>query len=255
MGTFKMGRLSVQAEVNECAFCRAVRQAHGPEFYRRAPHDPARWAAPILGWGTRVFLGVIFVVNSVSAIENQRQPLPAGIDLQPEFQLLGILPGTQGERDVCSLFAITAAANFEFSRLVPGPHGRFSEEFLIWAAKEATGKEGEQAMFYEAVQGLNTFGICTEDLMPYMNKSEAHRKPSPQALSEAKKRCARWNVHWIKRWDLKNPLSEQELMAIKRALANSHPVACGLRWPKQKNPALLLEVPPPHAVGLATSRR
>jgi hypothetical protein len=39
---------------------------------------------------------------------------------------------------------------------------RHSVEFLIWAARKSTGHEGEQAMFFEAVHGLNMFGICTE---------------------------------------------------------------------------------------------
>ena len=105
--------------------------------------------------------------------------LPAKIDLTPEYERLGILPELQGDRDVCSLFAITGVADFEAARHSLGPQPRLSEEFLIWAAKAATGKTREQAMFYEAVCGLNTRGICDRSLMPYLMSS--HHSSNPHA--------------------------------------------------------------------------
>ena len=73
----------------------------------------------------------------------QRAPAsasPAGVDLVPEFRKLGLTPLAQGDRDVCSLFAITALAEFESGRHRSKPSGRLSEEFLIWAANKATGR-------------------------------------------------------------------------------------------------------------------
>ncbi|MBE3133431.1 MAG: hypothetical protein IMZ55_08145, partial [Acidobacteria bacterium] len=78
------------------------------------------------------------------------QGLPAKADLVAEFQKLGFAAVSQGGRDTCSLFAITALASFEYARAAPPPHAPLSEEFLIWAADEATGRRGDQAMFYEA---------------------------------------------------------------------------------------------------------
>ena len=47
--------------------------------------------------------------------------LPAGVDLVPEFRKLGLTPLAQGERDVCSLFAITALVEFESGRRSRNP--------------------------------------------------------------------------------------------------------------------------------------
>ena len=174
--------------------------------------------------------------------------LPPTADLGPEFLQLGIEARAQGERDTCSLFAVTALADFECRRSGLLTAKRLSEEFLVWAANEATGLEGDQAMFSEAVHGLNRLGVCAEELMPYGQAADAGRAPSKQALADAKDRSERWRVVWIKRWDLLRPLGEEDVAAIKRALACGHPVACGLRWPKVLNTAALLEVPPPGEV-------
>jgi hypothetical protein len=171
--------------------------------------------------------------------------LPAGVDLKPELDRLRLTARVQGNRDTCSLFAVTGVAEFEVGR--ESPH-RLSEEFLIWAAKEATGKTHDQAMFYEAYQGLNGLGICSDRLMPYAGSSDAPRRPSPDALANAEKESRRWLAHWIKRWDVQRPLSPPQLLAIRQALAAGHPVACGLRWPKRLQGYQLLEVPPPDKV-------
>jgi hypothetical protein len=164
--------------------------------------------------------------------------------LTGDFARLGLTPLDQGNRDVCSLFAITALAEFESAKTPGTPHHRLSEEFLIWAADRATGLTGDQAMFYKAVAGLNGLGICTADRMPYVSQPDLNRKPSAAALNEARKLDQRWRVSWIKRWSLDSRLTDGQLAEIKLALANRHPVACGLRWPKSLAGYKLLTVPP-----------
>lgn len=193
------------------------------------------WPRRILG-----LAGLIAIAGHALA---QSPPLPSKVSLVRDFSELGLAPRKQGTRDTCSLFAMTALAGFEYAKGVPGPHTPLSEEFLIWAANEACGKKRDQAMFYEAAHGLNTYGICSEELMPYADKSDAERKPSVEALADAKGRSARWSVQWIKRWDTRRPLGDAELRAIKGALASGHPVACGLRWPKSLRGHELLDVP------------
>jgi hypothetical protein len=177
-----------------------------------------------------------------------QEALPRKASLIDEFQKLGLPARSQGERDTCSLFAITALAEYECARHSPPPHRRLAEEFLIWAGNEASGLKGDQAMFYKAVNGLNALGICTEESMPYADHSDAKRRPSEKALSDARERSARWKVEWIKRWDLQRPLSDTELRHIKQALAQGHPVACGFRWPKAMKGHEILAVPPPNKV-------
>jgi len=191
------------------------------------------------------FLSIVALLAIVRSASSQEIRLPATLDLGPEFLKFGIQARAQGERNTCSLFAITAIADFEYSHSDLPIRKRLSEEFLTWTANEATGLKGDQAMFYEAVHGLNRLGICTADLMRYERTSDSERTPSDKAIADAKARSERWRVVWIKRWDLSRPLSAEDVVAIKRALASGHPVACGLRWPKVLNSASLLEVPPP----------
>ena len=176
------------------------------------------------------------------------KPLPARVDLVPEFTRLGLAPRAQGQRDVCSLFAVTALAEFETGRSMLRPELRLSVEYLIWAANEATGQTGDQAMFYEAEAGLEKLGICREVLMPFESAPDSQRSPSPAAREDARTRAGRWRVHWIRRWNVAIPMTEVELKGIKSALAAGHPVACGLRWPKAPKGHALLDVPPPSQV-------
>ena len=85
---------------------------------------------------------------------------------------------------------MTALAEFEAGRGNGGPQPSFSEEFAIWAAKKATGKTHDQAMFYEATRGLNVLGICRDDLMPYRGKPNPAEKPSPRALRHARREAS-----------------------------------------------------------------
>jgi hypothetical protein len=191
------------------------------------------------------FLGLLVIANTAWPADKS---LPAKVDLSADFEKLSLPPRAQGSRDVCSLFAITGLVNFEYAHSQPASHTQLSEEFLIWAAQKSTGKTSDQAMFYEAVCGLNRLGICADRLMPYANKVDAHRKPSAQALADARKLSERWNVVWIKRWNLTNPLTDQQLHEIREALANQHPVACGMRWPKHEKGHQLLKVLPANEV-------
>ena len=176
--------------------------------------------------------------------------VPPKVDLAADFEKLGFLPRVQGGRDTCSLFAVTALAEFECARdaAAAPPRAGLSPEFLIWASQEARGRKGDQSMFYEAVHGLNTLGMCADDLMPYEKAADPNRRPSAKAMADAASRRGRWQIHWIKRWDLQCPLTDADLAAIKAVLADRHPVACGLRWPVSMEGYEVLAVPPPGKV-------
>ena len=185
---------------------------------------------------------ILATVLSSTALAQKQPELPRAANLAPEFQKLDLPAREQGDRGDCSLFAITGAVNYELAREHPKAPRPLSEEFLIWASDEATGAKGDQAMFYKAVLGLNAHGICANSLMPYQAKPNPNRKPSPEAVNEAKAYSHRWAVHWIKRWDVTQRLTDAQLYAIKQAIADGHPVASGLRWPTKGDD--LIEVPP-----------
>ncbi|MBI3866266.1 MAG: C1 family peptidase [Planctomycetia bacterium] len=199
-------------------------------------------------------------IGATIAAASER-PLPKKVDLRPRFAKFGLAPLSQGSRDTCSLFAVTGVAEYERAKDVSGPAPRLSEEFLVWAANDATGLNGDQAMFIEAVQGLTRLGICDESSMPYADKTDPDRAPSDAARAEAR-RNGHWTAHWIKRWNVKTGLSAAELNAVKSALANDHPVAIGMRWPKQPQlTTTFIQDPPPkeevrdgHSVVLAGYR-
>jgi len=188
--------------------------------------------------------GLIVYAAAEAILAQDGKTLPSQVDLRPEFEREGLICHAQGNRDTCSLFAVTALANFEAGRGERGLHASLSEEFAIWAAKKATGKTHDQAMFYEATRGLNALGICRDDLMPYREKPDRGEKPSPRALADARTRSQRWGVHWIRRWNVSRPLNDDELSGIKQAIANHHPVACGMRWPKSMKGSEIVAVPP-----------
>ena len=186
-------------------------------------------------------LGLLSWVTIATALSSSE---PNAVDLTTDFQKYGLTPLQQGDRGDCSLFAVTALVEFELAKKSPGEVRRLSEEFLIWAAHTATQtKAGDQAMFYEAVHGLNVFGICTAKLMPYAKTGQARHKPSSEAMADAKSRSECWKVNWIKRWDSKSGLNRSHLTNIKETLSQGHPVACGLRWPKKLEGHEILRVP------------
>ena len=176
----------------------------------------------------------------------QERPLPKQVDLTPKFKELGLTVRTQFGRPSCGTFAITALAEFESARGHPGPAPALSEEFLWWACDQAAGlKKDHSVLFQRVVNGLNTFGICTEELMPYAKNKDSPHKPSAAALKDAASRAERWRVIWIRHWAVNRQVDPEEFHALKQALARGHPVACGLRWPKSSTgDDRLLQVPP-----------
>lgn len=192
-----------------------------------------------------LFISIALLFSPLASADDA--PLPAEVDLRPEFEIFDLPACSQGSRNTCSLFAITALAEFEAARST-GEAAAFSQEFLTWSANDATGRAGDQAMFYEALAGLNEFGICAEELMPYERREDRSREPAPEVIEVAGQLSNRWRVHWIKLWDVEQPMTAEQMHSIKAALADGHPVACGLRWPNDDTEESLLNVPGPDDV-------
>jgi hypothetical protein len=180
---------------------------------------------------------VILLVGSGVAFPQENRfkgRLPSKVNLEPTFLKLGIEPREQGGRPTCGIFTVTTLAEFESSRANPHARKHLSEEFLIWAANEAGGLSGDQKFFFETVHGLNRFGICSAELMPYEKTTDASRAPSQKALADAKGKSKRWKIHWIKRWDIKESegiagdrdrecIGERTSRSVRTAMAKSSP--------------------------------
>ncbi len=193
--------------------------------------------------------GLLIVLGWTALAQVQgEEPLPKKVSLVGEFDRLGLTPLVQGERDTCGIFATTGLVEFETELKAPAPHKRLSEEYMVWAARAVSGKTREQAMLFEIAEALNKEGICTAAEMPYAKTFDPNLKPSAEAIAESRPFRERWRVHWIRRWALEPPLTDGEFEQIKRALADEHPVAIGVRWPNAKVESGLLAPPPPKEV-------
>lgn len=177
------------------------------------------------------FASIAFGQEPASA--STAQPLPASIDLRPTFDKWGLAQRTQGKRGTCSVFTVVGA--LEFAAANKQRHGeRFSVEFLNWAANRVAGEDVDGGFFSDLWKAFATYGVCTEKAMPYRAEFDPSVAPSPEVLAEAKTRLALGlRHHWIKEWNVKTGLTDEQFVAIKRTLHQGWPVCVGCRWPKQ----------------------
>ncbi len=169
-----------------------------------------------------------------------------GADLRPAFERFGLAPKNQSPRGCCSLFALVGALEYEWAcARQQAPAVRLSEEYLNWASHQTNGRRSDGSFFADALRGLATFGICREDLMPYAREFDPDAEPSPEAHADAAERRD-VRALWIKAWDVTTGMTDEMLAAIRREIAQGHPVAIGMRWPRAESytPEGLLTVPP-----------
>lgn len=178
--------------------------------------------------------------------------LPKSVDLRPRFAKRGLLePAAQGRRGTCSLFALVSVLEFESAGNARGE--RLSVEFLNWASHQTNGRKADGSFFSDALEGLRRFGVCGDTLLPYSPDFDPTLQPPPAAREDALRRRRRRSAvsaRWLKEWDVRTGLSDAQMTAVRTVLAEGHPVACGLRWPKQERygPGQVLETPPPTEV-------
>ena len=169
--------------------------------------------------------------------------LPREVDLRPEFARLGVSPKSQGGRGCCSLFAIIGVLEFEYGLV--GQPVRLSEEYLNWASHQTNGRTSDGSFFSDALNGVEKYGVCREDLWPYAAKYDPDAQPPAAAVADAQSRRI-VTTRWIKEWDVKTGMTEEMLSAMRKSLAAGHPVAIGMRWPNQEQygPDHTLLMPP-----------
>src|SRR6185503_18621530 len=108
--------------------------------------------------------------------------------------------------------------------------------YLVWAAARSDEDtfDGSGSNFGRAARALERFGICEADLAPTVNVEA----PLDTKISAAAKRTALGlargvHIDWIRFCRNTGGLAPAEMEAIKTTLAAGHPVAIGMRWPKQ----------------------
>ena len=165
---------------------------------------------------------------ATTTLETTTSTLPSAVDLNA----WGIPTRAQGNRPTCSVFTVVGALEYAIaSREARGTH--LSVDFLNWASKDATGRKEDGGFFWQLWNGYEAHGICEEIAMPYETPYDPQRVPSDAALANAKRfKGLAEGVRWIKDWDPKTGVSEEQLTEIKRTIIEGLPVCGGFRWPK-----------------------
>ena len=167
------------------------------------------------------------------ASASSAQTLPASVDLRPFFDKWGLPHRTQGKRGTCSVFTVVGALEFAAARK-QGHGEQFSVEFLNWAGNRIAGEDVDGGFFSDLWKAFASYGVCTDTAMPYHAEFDPALAPRAEALAEAKTRLVLGlRHHWIKEWDVKTGLTDEQFLAIKRTLHKGWPVCAGCRWPKQ----------------------
>ena len=155
------------------------------------------------------------------------------VDLRPAFGALGLTALVQGKRGTCSVFVMTQALEFAFAKQENRTR-RFSAEYLNWASNRATNDKEDGGFFSDLWTGFEAYGISLESAMPYQEKFDPDIEPSPAAREDAEpRRKAGLELHWIKKWDSKRGLTDDELVRLLETLAAGRPVCGGFLWPKK----------------------
>ncbi|MDA1193201.1 MAG: hypothetical protein O3A46_16115 [Candidatus Poribacteria bacterium] len=170
----------------------------------------------------------------ITRLQTRVATLPPQIDLNPRFDEWGISVRPQFKRPTCSVFAVIGALEYAFAQH-RGNGVHLSVEFLNWAGHRATGRTVDGGFFWELWNGYEAYGVCDEATLPYDTAAfDNDLNPSDAVLNAAvKSKGVAKRLHWIKEWDPKTGLTDDEFEGVKRALADGTPVCGGFRWPHQ----------------------
>jgi len=151
------------------------------------------------------------------------------VDLRPQFDKFKLAVCQQGKRGSCQVFALVGVIEYQLARR--GERVDLSEQFIMWAANEATGLKRTDGFNPDLlIAGLKQHGISEESLMPYVPRNEPIGKPSDQALRDAKKRTS-CKVVSIKHWSSAIGFGHNDIKKITRRLDKGVPVTATFCWP------------------------
>ncbi|MGL6196346.1 MAG: C1 family peptidase, partial [Thermoguttaceae bacterium] len=177
-----------------------------------------------------IFDAADFVKNVGSAVSTE-ETLPASADLTPLFEKYGLTLRDQGTRETCSVFTIVGAVEFAVGK-IQGKTEHLSVDYANWAKNQHARRPGDGGFFNDTWRGVRNLGICPEKDLPYSSEYDANLNPSEECVAKGKKLIEenKLELNWIKRWNPKTGLTENEFTEIKRAIHNGSPVCVGLRW-------------------------
>lgn len=154
-------------------------------------------------------------------------PLPAQVDLRPQFAEYELGPRPQGDRGTCSVFTTASALEFALAKHT-GRGVPLSVEYLNFASNQAIGDKSDGGFFHDLIKGFEKYGICMESEMPYQQQFDSNLVPSAQAMATGNKiRGNPFKIQWINPWKPTIGLTDEQLTEIKTVLAAGWPVAAG----------------------------
>lgn len=174
----------------------------------------------------------------------QAPDLPVRVDLRNTYAQYHLTVCNQSG-PLCWDYTLIGLAEYELAtqrheatRLSPG--------FLSWAATATDSESAAGSNFGRAYRGLTKYGLAPLDLGGNPDSKGQGQSPDGPTLRAAAD-VGRFDFHWIRFWDTKEELSDEQLEAIESEVADGHPVAVGLRWPNQTSfssaPSFMLKVP------------
>ena len=153
---------------------------------------------------------------------------PDWVDLRHTYDRYG-LSVCQQNGPLCWDYTVIGLLEYELatqrksaSRLSPG--------FLSWAASATDHESNSGSNFGRACRGLERFGIAPLSLGGDPDGSGRGQVPNDETRAAAIG-LGRIEVRWIRFWNNRDTLSEQQLQTMESEIAGGHPVAVGMRWP------------------------
>lgn len=166
---------------------------------------------------------------SATIAENTRSAkLPASVDLRPTFDSLH-LPIQRQRGPYCWAYSTIGMIEYE-AAIQLGQRFSLSPGYLAWAGQAADGNGSGGSNFGRAYRGILSFGAVPFSL-DGDTPPEGMIPDPPDETVKIGKSFGDIEFHWIRFWNRKE-MSAEEMREIKSNLANGHPVAVGLFWPK-----------------------
>ena len=182
-------------------------------------------------------------VQSKTAVEKKLTDLPKAADLRPKFGEFD-LPVCKQDGPWCWDFTMLGVLEYEAAAEL-GQKCPLSPGYLAWAAQETDTQGTGGSNFGRANRGLENYGIVPL-IMGGIPPSEGTVPQPEQKLVNLGKVFGEIDFHWIRFWS-REPLSADQMKAIKTDIASGHPVAVGMQWPNRTTfvpDTTMMRVPP-----------
>jgi hypothetical protein len=155
-------------------------------------------------------------------------PLTDGMSLYQQYRYYRLSPQAQHDGTCCWAYSVIGALELELSRHYHQPIQLSGRYLQLGAEKDDhLAPDHQGSNFGRAVRALEEFGICSLDLCP-----PSTSQITPLMMNSAIPLGSGLVVDWVRYYKPTGGLTESEMRAAKKRLDEGHPLAIGMRWPK-----------------------